>query len=138
MALLPYCFFVAPGTTGRYMYVAAMGFSMLAAELIGRLAVRAGAWAGPRLAVLAAGVLVIAAAARFASFTAHTTPSAAEAGRPYRAWLESFRASHPTLPRGGSIDVDDPKQAAIDSRSLQPMLQLEYGDPDLRVQVRSR
>jgi hypothetical protein len=134
IALLPYVFF-QPGTTGRYMYLAAAGFSMLAVELMWAIAEAAQTRAPWARSAVVGPVLAAIVIVRFGAFTRHTTPAACVEGEPYLAWMLEFKRVHPSLPRGASVDVADPKRPDIDPRSFQPMLQLEYDDPDLRIRV---
>jgi hypothetical protein len=93
--------------------------------------------AGALVAVVATVVVAVAVTIRFAAFAAHSVPVAVEAGDRYRGWLVEFRRTHPTLPRGAAITVEDPHVRGIDPRGFLPLLQLEYDDPTLQVDVRS-
>ena len=76
-------------------------------------------------------------ATRFAAFGAHSVPVAMQAGERYHAWFVEFRRTHPALPRGAVVTVEDPHVRGVDARGFLPLLQLEYDDPNLQVEVRS-
>jgi hypothetical protein len=51
--------------------------------------------------------------------------------------MTSFKKAHGSLPRRTVIEIDEPVDSRIDPRSIQPMLQLEYNEPDLEVRIRN-
>jgi hypothetical protein len=133
IALLPYCFFEW-GNIGRYMYLAAVGFSLMTIELIWSLAKVTGSPSKTSYAFVWAWILVGLVAGRFAAFTWQGTPGATTAGEPYRMWLKSFKQMHGTLPQT-AIEIAEPADRRIDPRSIQPMIQLEYNEPNLEVRI---
>ena len=136
LALLPYSLFVQVGG-GRYAYLAGAAFALLLGALLQSLQQALRPHAGALVAVVATVVVAVAVTIRFAAFAAHSVPVAVEAGDRYRGWLVEFRRTHPTLPRGAAITVEDPHVRGIDPRGFLPLLQLEYDDPTLQVDVRS-
>ncbi|HTM04088.1 MAG TPA: glycosyltransferase family 39 protein [Vicinamibacterales bacterium] len=136
LALLPYSLFVQIGG-GRYAYLAGAAFALLLVALLQSLQQTLRPDAG---AVGTAGATLVVAAAvaiRFAVFAVHSVPVAVKAGERYRAWFIDFRRTHGALPRGAVVTVEDPHVPGVDTRGFLPLLQLEYGDPALQVEVRA-
>jgi uncharacterized membrane protein SirB2 len=137
IALVPYSFFTWTGSA-RYAYLAAVGFSLLLAAVTESVATALGSRLGRTLANAVTAVLVVVIAGRFAVFAGRGAPHAVAPGEVYRAWLASFRRTHPTLPPGEVLNIDASGAEGINALALMPMLQLEYDDRELRVEMTNR
>ena len=134
LAVVPYSFF-ATTRSGRYAYLPAVGFSLMLAAALAMLAQALQSRIGARRGALVAIALAAALVGRFAVFTTRGLPRAVATGEAYRAWFESFQRTHPTLPRGAAVTIDDPRRREIDIPALPALLRLEYRDPQLRISV---
>jgi hypothetical protein len=134
IALVPYSFFVTT-RSGRYVYLAAAGFSLLLAGVMAALSQALQSRLGARKGMVVSIVLAVAVAGRFAAFAAREVPRAVAPGEVYRAWFESFQRVHPALQPGAAVTIDDPQRRDIDTPALPALLRLEYEDPQLHVSV---
>ena len=135
VALVPYSLFTWTGI-GRYAYLSGIGLSLLLAALVQSAARTLRPRVGTRVAAVAVCLLVAVLAGRFAVFAVRASENQVAQGEPYRAWLETFRQTQGTLQRGAVVTIDQPRAPGVDARALLPLLQLEYGDPALQVDVR--
>ena len=133
LALLPFVFF-AWGPSTRYVYLAAVGFSMLLAEGVTQVdrRLRVGAPKATRVAVVT--VVAAALAVRFAVFAAANVKSFARRTEEYRRYGELFTQEHGTLPPYSRVGAgpDAPRHPA---RFLKALIQWEYRDPTLELIV---
>ena len=134
VALVPYSFFMTT-RSGRYVYLAAAGFSLLLAGVLVALSQALQSRLGARKGMVISIALAVAIAGRFAAFAAREVPRAVAPGEVYRAWFESFQRVHSALPRGAAVTIDDPQRRDIDTPALPALLRLEYADPQLQVSV---
>jgi len=132
LALVPYSFFTWSGS-GRYAYLSAVGFSLMLAGVMQLLVRALQPRIGKTAAAVVTGVLVAAVAGRFAVFAARGSSGALEPGETYREWLQFFRQSHGTVPRGGIVTIEQPTNPGLNVPALTAMLQLEYDDPTLQI-----
>jgi hypothetical protein len=134
VTLLPFAFFTW-GNTSRYLYLPAIGFSMLLGEgmlVLDRLAARKlpPSW---RTAVVSA--IFAAIAIRFAVFTTRGVDDFVQRTEPYRQYIDAFRAAHPRLPPGAVVRVPAPADARLQYLYLEPLVQWEYADPSIRLEI---
>jgi hypothetical protein len=134
VTLAPYTLFTTPGTE-RYGYLAAAGFALLLGAVMQSVLDQLRRRASGNVAVVVTSLLALVVVGRFLSFTIRGAGEATNPGEPYRAWRDAFRAAHPTLPAGAVLQLPDPGRKGLDARAFQPILQLEYGDPALQVEV---
>lgn len=130
VTLLPFAGF-REGFSSRYLYLAAAGFAGLAAEALWLLRV----WLQPKrhgsLVWWAAAVLITA---RFIPFAVKNVDVWETAARPYRDYAAAVRTAHPAPAPGSALDVPSPK--GFPPHLVPALLQWEYDDPALRVNVR--
>jgi dolichyl-phosphate-mannose-protein mannosyltransferase len=135
LALMPFAPFTW-GNTSRYLYLPAMGFSILIAEAIewidGRL--QATRLSPYRTAIV--GLIVAAIAIRFMVFASKGVENFAERTDAYRRFLHDLHQQHPQLPPDTQVPIDAKTDAKLHQRFLEAAVQWEYDDPSLRVVVR--
>jgi hypothetical protein len=134
LALVPYAFFTWSGS-GRYAYLSAVGFSLLLAAVMQSVARALRPRLGKTAAAVATGFLVAAVAGRFAVFAARGSSGALAPGESYREWLQAFRQTHGNLPRGALVTIQVPANSGVNVPAITAMVQLEYDDPTLQLQV---
>ncbi len=130
LSLLPFVFF-RWGNTGRYLYLPAMGFSMLVAEgfvqLDRLLASRLARAQRTALLTLAA----TAVAGRFALFAVAHVKSFAAGTEEYRRYITLFKQAHRDLPRHSRVPFDPTLGGEERYRFLNALVQWEYRDPTI-------
>jgi hypothetical protein len=130
LSLLPFVFF-RWGNAGRYLYLPAMGFSMLVADgvmLLDRLLVTR----LPRAQRAAALALVATAVAgRFMLFAAANVKSFAERTEQYRRYITVFKQVQGDLPSHSRVSFDSPLGGREQYRFLNALVQWEYRDPTI-------
>ncbi len=133
VTLLPYSFFLW-GNTNRYLYLAAIGFCLVLAELLRRVA----AWrvSGRPAGLVVAALLCVALGWRSAYFARKAARDAAARSEPYRAYAASFQSAHPHLERGAVVEVPAPGPKGPQPLYVEPLLRVVYGDPSLQVRFR--
>jgi hypothetical protein len=135
LSLLPFVSF-RWGNTGRYLYLPAMGFSMLVADGImqlDRLASRLPR--AHRTAVLA--LVATAVAGRFTLFAASNVKSFAERTEEYRRYITLFKQTHGDLPSHSRIPFDRSMRGEERYVFLNALVQWEYRDPTIELIDRS-
>jgi hypothetical protein len=132
LALAPFLSFNW-GTTSRYLYQPAIGFSLLLAEAIvsadrhgaRRLAAR------PRAAVLA--LVVGAVAIRFALFAHANVTDFAMRTQVYPEYLARFKRTHGSIPRNTVVEADPSFAAEHPYQFANAAVQWEYRDPTIGI-----
>jgi Dolichyl-phosphate-mannose-protein mannosyltransferase len=132
LALMPFAPFTWANTS-RYLYLPAMGFAMLVAELIEWIDRAAAARMRPGARQAVVGLLVAAIGVRFCLFAAEGVEHFAERTEPYRRFIMDVRARHPQLPRDASVPVDVAIADTLHHRFLQAAVQWDYRDPTIRL-----
>jgi hypothetical protein len=132
LSLLPFVFF-RWGNTGRYLYLPAMGFSMLVADGVMQLdrLLEPRLSAAQRMAVLA--LVATAIAGRFALFAAANVRSFAERTEEYRRYITLFKQTHPDLPSHSRVPIDPGSGGEQRYRFLNALAQWEYRDPTIEL-----
>jgi len=134
VTLLPFAFFTW-GNTSRYLYLPAIGFSMLLGEgmlVLDRLAARK---LPPRWRTAVVSAIFAAIVIRFAVFATRGVDDFVQRTEPYRQYIDAFRAAHPRLPPGAVVRVPAPADARLQHMYLEPLVQWEYADPSIRLQI---
>lgn len=132
LALSPFVFFTW-GNTSRYLYLPAVGFSMLVAEGVVFLD-RMMASRLPRVArTLAVTFLVTAIAGRFALFAAANVRSFATRTEEYRSYITAFRQIHGAVPNHSRITPDSSLPVEHSNAFLNALVQWEYRDPTIEL-----
>jgi len=134
VTLLPFAFFTW-GNTSRYLYLPAIGFSMLLGEgmlVLDRLAART---LPPHWRTAVVSAIFAAIVIRFAVFTTRGVDDFVRRTEPYRQYIDGFRAAHPRLPPGVVLRVPAPADARLQHMYLEPLVQWEYADPSIRLQI---
>lgn len=130
LALLPFVFFTW-GNTSRYLYLPAMGFSMLVAEGL----VHLDRLAAPRLSraarTAALALVATAIAGRFALFAADNVSHFAERTEEYRRYITLFKQVHGDLPAQSRVAPDPRLRIDHPPAFLNALVQWEYRDPTI-------
>jgi hypothetical protein len=135
MTIVPSTFFVWQNSS-RYLYLPAAGFAMLLAE--GILAVRRlmASRLSPRAGRIAAGLLTVALAARFAVSASRLPKEFREWTRPYRRFVTAVRRANPAPLAGAVVFVDRENADGIPELYLDPAAEVASCGPDVHVVVR--
>jgi len=134
VTLLPFAFFTW-GNTSRYLYLPAIGFSMLLGEgmlVLDRLAART---LPPHWRTAVVSAIFAAIVIRFAVFTTRGVDDFVRRTEPYRQYIDGFRAAHPRLSPGVVLRVPAPADARLQHMYLEPLVQWEYADPSIRLLI---
>lgn len=137
LALMPFVPFTWANTS-RYLYLPAMGFAMLLAEMlewIDRVAARRVPPAARRAIV---GALAAAIAIRFCLFAADGVRSFAGRTEPYRRFVAGIRQQYPQLPKDAEVPIDKAVADRLHHPFLQDAVRWEYQDPTIRLVPVSR
>jgi hypothetical protein len=137
LALMPFAPFTWANTS-RYLYLPAMGFAMLLAELIEWIDRAAARRLKPSTRHAVVGLLAAAIAIRFCLFAADGVRSFAERTEPYRRFIAEMREKYPDLPRDAEIPVDKALADKLHHQYLQDAVRWEYGDPTIDLVPLSR
>src|SRR5438093_11456492 len=131
VTLLPFVSFTW-GITTRYLYLPAVGFSMLLAEGLVQLD-RLLATRAPRAARIAAVSLVATVmAVRFVVFASANVRSFAARTEEYRRYITHFKETHGALPSGSRVAADD-ADPKLPRRFVEALIQWEYRDPTIQL-----
>jgi hypothetical protein len=132
LSLLPFVFF-RWGNTGRYLYLPAMGFSMLVADGVMQLdrLLPSRLPRAQRTAVLA--LVAMAIAGRFTLFAAANVKSFAERTEEYRRYITLFKQTHRELPSHSRVPIDPSTGDEQRYRFLNALAQWEYRDPTIEL-----
>jgi hypothetical protein len=132
LALLPFVFF-RWSNTSRYLYLPAMGFSMLVAEGVMQLdwLLASRLPRAPRIAVLA--LVAAAIAGRFSLFAVSNVRGFAERTEEYRREIALFKQVHGDLPSHSRVPSDPRLRARHRYQFLNALVQWEYRDPTIEL-----
>lgn len=132
LALLPFVFFKWSNTS-RYLYLPAMGFSMLVAEGVMQID-RFMALRLPRALRTATLALVVAAVAgRFALFAVSNVRGFAERTEDYRRAIASFKQIHGNLPSHSRVPSVPLSTTRHQYQFLNALVRWEYRDPTIEL-----
>jgi hypothetical protein len=134
LALLPFAFFTW-GNTSRYLYLPAMGFALLVAELVEWVDGRLSRVAGVRVRLAIVTLLMAFVTIRFASFASRGVSNFTVRTERYRRFTEDIRRQYPQVSTGSSVAVEARVEQALTRRYLEGLVQWEYRDPTLTVTV---
>ena len=124
------------GLTSRYLYLPAVGFAALTAELL--WSARSFVGGRPSRAGIAVWwVVVVALTVRFASFAMKNATVWQTASVPFLDYAARVRQLYPAPARGVTLEVPPPPEEVL-PQYLPSLLQWEFGDPTLRPVVRDR
>jgi len=134
VTIVPSTFFIWDNSS-RYLYLPAAGFAMLLAE--GILAVRQvmASRLSPRAGQIAAGVLTVALAARFAVSASRLPKEFREWTRPYRRFVSAVRRANPAPLAGAIVYVDRENADGIPELYLDPAAEVASCGPDVHVVI---
>ncbi len=132
LALAPFLFFNW-GNTSRYLYLPAIGFSMLLAEGVMCLdrVLRPRVPSLARSAILTA--LVAGITVRFALFAMANVASFAERTQTYRNYTAHFREIHGDVPSHTTVTPDARLDIKLPHRFVNAAVQWEYRDPTIQI-----
>jgi hypothetical protein len=130
LALMPFAPFTWANTS-RYLYLPAMGFAMLLAELIEWIDRALASRVKPAVRQTAVALLVAAIGVRFCLFAAEGVEHFAERTEAYRRFVMDIRARYPQLPRDAEIPIDKAVADRLHHRYLQDAIRWEYRDPTI-------
>ena len=123
------------GLAGRYLYLPAIGFAALTAELLWSARESLRRW--PRAGMAVWWIVTIALTVRFANFAVKNAHVWESASAPFTAYAQRVREIHPAPARGATLDVPPPPDQVL-PQYLPSLLQWEYNDPALKPVVRDR
>jgi len=132
LALMPFAPFTWSNTS-RYLYLPAMGFAMLVAELIEWVDRAAARRLRPEPRHVLVGLLATAIAVRFCLFAAEGVERFAARTDVYRQFITEFRQQHPVLPRDSEVPIDKGVADRLHHKFLESAVQWEYRDPTIRL-----
>ena len=135
ISLLPVAFFTwdpAP----RYLYLPAVGFAMLLADLT----VAGYRWAARRLtarqAGVAVGVVAAALAIRFGVFAKKAADSFPGRAAHYERFATELRRANPLVTPGGTVEIDSAFVEGVPALYLEPAASIAFCVPHVRVRLR--
>jgi hypothetical protein len=131
VTLLPFAGF-RDGLSSRYLYLPAVGFAALIAEVLWLVRLRFERWA-PAGAMIW-WVLTVALTLRFATFAAKNVQAWEHVGVPFRQYAATVRAIYPSPGIGAALEVPAPP-IEVASHYVPSLLQWEYADVTLRPTV---
>lgn len=132
--LLPFAFFTW-GNTSRYLYLPAVGFSMLLGDAVLVVDRRVASRLAPRWRPILVIVIFLVTAIRFAVFTTKGVDDFMRRTEAYREYIEAFRTAHPQLKPRAVVRVPAPTDRRLQVMYLEPLVQWEYGDPGISLLV---
>lgn len=132
LALMPFAPFTWANTS-RYLYLPAMGFAMLVAELVEWVDRAAASRMKPAARHVLVGILALAIAVRFCLFAAEGVERFAERTEVYRRFIADFRQQHPVLSRDSEVPIDKAVADRLHHKFLESAVQWEYRDPTIRL-----
>jgi hypothetical protein len=133
LALLPFVFFRSANTS-RYMYLPAMGFSLLLAEGISQVErlLTAQVSLTRRMAIIT--VVAAAMAGRLALFAASNVSRFADQTEEYRQYITLFKQIHGApLPSHSRVAFDSRLRVEHKHTFLNALVQWEYRDPTIEL-----
>jgi hypothetical protein len=132
LALLPFVFFKWSNTS-RYMYLPAMGLSMLIAEGVMQIDRLLASRVTRSWAAAAAALIAVVIAGRFAIFATSNVKGFADRTEDYRRDIESFRQAHGALPPHSRVPLAPLSTAKHSLQFLTALVEWEYGDPTIEL-----
>lgn len=135
LTLLPVSFFTWDNAA-RYLYLPAVGFSMLAADLLLGLRNVAGRRLPARTASLVTLVVVAALAARFGSFAKKAADSFPARTASYARFVHELRRSNPEATPGATVFIDQRYLDGVPELYRQPAARVGLCVPDVVLQMR--
>lgn len=135
VTLVPFAGFRDGDLPSRYLYLSAVGFSALAAELLWLArSILVSHWrmAGP----IAWAIVTVALTVRFAVFAARNARIGESNQAAYSSYAAAVRAKYPSVPSGALIEVPVPPPD-LPAAHVATTLQWEFDDPALRVVMRT-
>jgi hypothetical protein len=132
LALMPFAPFTWANTS-RYLYLPAMGFAMLVAELVEWVDRAAARRLKPAPRNVLVGLLATAIAVRFCLFAAEGVERFAARTDVYRQFIAEFRQQHPVLPRNSEVPIDKAVADRLHHKFLESAVQWEFKDPTIRL-----
>ena len=130
LCLMPFAGF-RDGLTSRYLYLSAVGFAAVVAEV--------GVWiwdllASRRVAGIACALLWVVLVVRSETFAVKDARSLQHEREPYDQYAELVRARYPVVTAVGPVAVPPPPPR-IPDRYVEPFLRWEYHSPNLAVTI---
>lgn len=135
VTLLPVAFFTWPNAP-RYLYLPAVGFSLLAAELMRAFYRVLASRAAPRTALVLVSVVVIFLTVRFAKFAKDAADSFPSRTAPYARFVEDLRRLNPNARAGEIVVIDAASLDNVPELYREPAARIGLCLPDLRLQIR--
>jgi hypothetical protein len=132
IALAPFALFKW-GNTSRYLYLPAMGFSMLMAEAVLTIHRWLSARLSRRVAATGAAVITLAIASRLIVFCVQNLPSFVEKADEYRLYINRLKATRPVLDRYARVKISPDAGAQHGIQFLNALVQWEYHDSTITV-----
>jgi hypothetical protein len=135
VTLLPVAFFTWDNAP-RYLYLPAVGFAMLVADLMLAAYALAARWMTVRAAGVAASVLVAALAIRFGIFAKKAADSFPGRAAHYERYATELRRANANVAPRGTVEIDAQYLEGIPELYREPAASVAFCVPDLRVRIR--
>ena len=135
LTLLPVSFFTWDNAA-RYLYLPAVGFSMLAADLLLGLRALAGRRLPARAATVVMVVAVAALAVRFGSFAKRAADSFPARTASYARFVNELRRSNPAARPGDTVFIDQRYLDGVPELYRQPAARVGLCVPDVVLRMR--
>ena len=134
VTLLPFAGF-RDGLASRYLYLPAVGFAALTAEVLWSVRRPLERWRRGGGAVW--GALAIGVTLRCAIFAVENVKTWEQVSAPYREYAATVRGLYPSLETGVLVEVPQPPYG-VGLQSVPALVQWEYADRTLNVVIRER
>ena len=135
VTLLPVAFFTWPNAP-RYLYLPAVGFSLLLAELMRAFYRAAAARMAPRSALVVITVVVLFLSIRFAKFAKDAADSFPGRTAAYARFVNDLRQLNPQASAGDTVIIDAASLENVPELYREPAARIGLCLPDLRLQIR--
>jgi hypothetical protein len=132
LSLLPFVFFTS-GTASRYLYLPAMGFSLLLADGVLSLERLITPLVTARTRTATVTLIGAVLVARLMMFAVANVESFANRTEVYREYAALFRQTHGAVPSYSRITPSVRPRVAHEHRFVNALIQWEYGDPTIEV-----
>jgi hypothetical protein len=135
VTLLPVAFFTWDNAA-RYLYLPAVGWAMLVADLMFALHALAVGHLTLRAANVTVSVVVAVLAIRFGIFAKKAADSFPARAAPYERYATELRRANPIVAAGGTVEIDPQYLEGVSDLYREPAASVAFCVPDVRVRIR--
>lgn len=135
VTLLPVAFFTW-GNAARYLYLPAVGFAMLVAEVMLALHALAAHRLTFRAATVTVSVIVAVLAIRFGIFAKKAADSFPARAAAYERYAAALRHANPIVAAGSTVEIDARYLEGVPDLYREPAASVVFCVPDVQVRVR--